>query len=118
MLIRQSKNTFIRTTENYGYVSNQLTRHDRVYDENGAMWLRELSREPQDIDDIVKRLMEVYEDADFDTLKADFVVLLLTSLWSWQKPRQNLMQKTKRSLTKWITPRRLPPTSRKTLKKR
>ena len=73
MLIRQSKNTFIRTTENYGYVSNQLTRHDRVYDENGAMWLRELSREPQDIDDIVKRLMEVYEDADFDTLKADFV---------------------------------------------
>lgn len=73
MLIRQSKNTFIRTTENYGYVSNQLTRHDRVYDESGAMWLRGLSRESQDIDDVVKRLMEVYEDADFDTLKADFM---------------------------------------------
>ncbi len=73
MLIRQSKNAFIRTTDHYGYVSNQLTRHDRVYDENGAMWLRELSREPQNIDDIVKRLMEVYEDADFNTLKADFM---------------------------------------------
>ena len=32
MLIKQSKNSFIRTTERYGYITNQLTRHDRSYD--------------------------------------------------------------------------------------
>lgn len=73
MLIRQSKNSFIRTTERYGYITNQLTRHDRTYDEDGALWLKVLSREPQEVDDIVVRLMDIYGDADFDTLKTDFM---------------------------------------------
>lgn len=73
MLIRQSKNSFIRTTKRYGYIINQLTRHDRTYDEFGADLLREISREPRDVDGIVKHLMCIYEDIDFDTLKADFM---------------------------------------------
>lgn len=73
MLIRQSKNSFIRTTERYGYITNQLTRHDRTYDEDGALWLKVLSREPQEVDDIVVRLLDIYGDADFDTLKTDFM---------------------------------------------
>lgn len=73
MLIYQSKNSFIRTTKRYGYITNQLTRHDRCYDDNGAMWLKEITREPQVVDDIIKRLLCEYEDADFDTLKADFM---------------------------------------------
>lgn len=73
MLIRQSKNTFIRTTKRYGYITNQLTRHDRSYDENGALWLKEITREPRNVDDIVKHLMTEYEDADYETLKSDFV---------------------------------------------
>lgn len=73
MLIRQSKNSFIRTTKRYGYITNQLTRHDRSYDEFGADLLREISREPRKVDDIVKHLMTIYEDVDFDTLKADFM---------------------------------------------
>ena len=73
MLIRQSKNSFIRTTKRYGYITNQLTRHDRSYDEFGADLLREISREPRDVDDIVKHLMTIYEGVDFDTLKADFM---------------------------------------------
>lgn len=72
-LIRQSKNSFIRTTKRYGYITNQLTRHDRSYDENGAMWLKLITREPQEIDDIVNRLLLVYEDVDFHTLKDDFI---------------------------------------------
>lgn len=72
MLIRQSKNSFIRTTKKYGYIVNQLTRMDRCYDETGADWLREISREPQDLDDIVHRLMGLYDDADLNTLRADF----------------------------------------------
>lgn len=73
MLIRQSKNTFIRTTENYGYITNQLTRQDRTYNESGADWLKEINRVPQDIDEIVNRLCSLYEDADFDVIKNDFM---------------------------------------------
>lgn len=73
MLIRQSKNTFIRVTNRYGYITNQLTRHDRTYDETGAEWLREITREPKDIDDIISRLLKTYNDVDYDTLKTDFV---------------------------------------------
>ena len=73
MYIRQSKNSFIRTTENYGYITNQLTRMDRCYNDTGADWLKELSREPQNIDDIIQRLLQQYEGIDYDTLKTDFM---------------------------------------------
>lgn len=73
MLVRQSKNSFIRCTEKYGYIINQLTRHDRTYDEYGADILRLMSREPQSIDEIVEKLMPLYEDADYSTVKEDVV---------------------------------------------
>lgn len=73
MYIKQSKNSFIRTTDKYGYITNQVLRHDRVYDESGAAMLKEITREPQDVNDIVRRLLDVYEDVDFDTLKNDFL---------------------------------------------
>ena len=73
MLIRQSKNSFIRTTEKYGYITNQLTRQDRCYNDTGADWLKEINREPQEIDDIVNRLLKLYVDVDFNTLKMDFM---------------------------------------------
>lgn len=76
MLIRQSKNSFIRTTDHYGYIVNQLTRQDRCYDEAGADWLKEINREPQEIDEIVHRLLALYTDVDFTTLKADFMIFV------------------------------------------
>lgn len=60
MYIRQSINSYIRTTPKYGYITNQLTRHDRMYDDYGADWLREISRVPQIVDDIISRLMLLY----------------------------------------------------------
>lgn len=71
MYIRQSKNSFIRTTKLYGYITNQLTRHDRCYDEFGADILREITRFPREIDEIVRHLLTIYEGVDFDTLKKD-----------------------------------------------
>lgn len=73
MLIRQSKNTFIRTTKRYGYIINQLTRQDRCYNESGADWLREISRTPRTTDDIISSLLALYEDVDYETLKSDFM---------------------------------------------
>ena len=73
MYIKQSKNTFIRTTKHYGYITNQLTRHDRTYDENGALWLKMITRGPQLVDDIIKQLINEYEGVSFETLKSDFL---------------------------------------------
>lgn len=73
MLIRQSKNSYIRCTERYGYITNQLTMHDRSYNESGADMLRLINREPQKIDDIIKKLCLLYQDIDRETLKEDFM---------------------------------------------
>ena len=73
MLIRQSQNTYIRTTDRYGYITNQLTRHDRSYNETGADYLKQISREPQDVEDLVDRLMMVYANADREVIREDFI---------------------------------------------
>lgn len=73
MLVRQSKNTFIRCTERYGYITNQLTYHDRVYNSTGSDYLNVLSREPQDVENLIDKLLELYEDASRDELAKDFI---------------------------------------------
>lgn len=73
MLVRQSKNSFIRCTNNYGYIVNQLTKYDRVYDANGANFLSQISREPQEIDDITGKLVKLYKGVSFDEVRIDLV---------------------------------------------
>ncbi len=75
MLIRQSKNSFIRLYDEgkFGYINNQLTKHDRIYDENGAVFLAQLSRFPKSIEQIVDSLRIIYSDVTKETLKGDFV---------------------------------------------
>lgn len=74
MLIRQSKNSFIRIYDDglLGYITNQLTRHDRSYNESGADFLAQISREPKSIDDIVNNLKKIY-DIDTETIRNDFI---------------------------------------------
>ena len=79
MLVQQSKNSYIRTTKRYGYITNQLTRHDRCYDEFGADILRLITREAKDIEEIIRQLLDLYEGVDYDTLKKD-VTDFVTSL--------------------------------------
>ena len=73
MLLRQSKNTFIRTTKKYGYITNQMTRMDRCYDENGALWLKEIKRYPRRIPEIINNLKNNYEEVDLLQLQNDFM---------------------------------------------
>ena len=63
MLVRQSKNTFIRFIGDKAYIVNQMTRHDRSYNETGADFLREINRNPQNVNDIINRLSELYGDS-------------------------------------------------------
>lgn len=76
MLVRQSKNSFIRTTKRYGYITNQLTRMDRCYDEYGADWLKEITRNPKNVDTIIKKLMTLYKAVDEEILRRDFIEFL------------------------------------------
>src|SRR5574344_952167 len=75
MLIRQSKNSFIRIYDNgkLGYINNQLTKHDRTYDEAGADFLAQITRQPQKVDEIVNHLYTLYEGVEKETLQNDFV---------------------------------------------
>ena len=74
MLVRQSKNTFIRLYFGKGYISNQLTRFDRIYNETGADFLSEISRVPQNVDSILDRLQELYgESVSIESLKNEFL---------------------------------------------
>lgn len=63
MLVRQSKNTYIRFFFGKGYITNQLTRFDRVYNDIGADFLHEISRTSQNTIDIISRLKVLYGDS-------------------------------------------------------
>lgn len=77
MLVRQSLDTYIRTTNDMGYIYNQSTKLDRMYNETGIDYLRCISRTPQDIEDIVSnKLLPLYEGVTHDELYSDFVFFL------------------------------------------
>ncbi len=74
MLVRQSKNTFIRYYDGEGYIMNQMTRYDRVYNETGTVFLHEISRIPKDVKTIVENLSSLYGDSvSKERLHADFL---------------------------------------------
>lgn len=75
MLVRQSKNSFIRIYDNceLGYISNQLTKYDRTYNESGAVFLSQISRQPKDIRTIVDSISSIYSEVDSKTIANDFM---------------------------------------------
>ena len=78
MLVRQSKNTFIRFFDNKGYITNQMTRKDRLYNETGADFLRMISREAKEVDEIIEHLSQIYDDSvTKEKLRNDFLKFIL-----------------------------------------
>lgn len=75
MLVRASKNSFIRIYDGgkIGYITNQLTRHDRTYDETGADFLSQITRQSRSIEDIVDSLSKMYEDTNISQIRQDFI---------------------------------------------
>ena len=73
LLVKQNKYTFIRRYGNIGYITNQLTKHDRNYNETGADFLEKISRDPKEADIIVRELLPIYQDISFEELKTDFI---------------------------------------------
>lgn len=75
MFIRQSKNSFIRIYADgkIGYITNQLSRNDRTYDEVGADFLSQISRQATDIDNIITNLCNIYGSVEKEVIKRDFL---------------------------------------------
>lgn len=63
MIIRFSKNTFYRRIGEYGYLTNQLNRKDQFFNETGTDFLDLVSRIPQDISNIIKKMFEQYNNS-------------------------------------------------------
>jgi hypothetical protein len=63
LLIRLCADSFLRRYGENGYITNQLFKKDRLYNDSGADFLCALSRQPQSRDDIVAKLMANYKDA-------------------------------------------------------
>lgn len=77
MLVLQSKDTFIRTFDKVGYIFNQKTKAERLYDETGVDYLKTLSRSPKEVNEIIHtQLLPLYADATFETLYDDFTSFL------------------------------------------
>lgn len=74
MFFKQSKNSFIRIYDDgkLGYINNQLTKHDRTYDESGADFLAQISRTPKTIEQCVDSLVSIYYGVDSEQLTKDF----------------------------------------------
>lgn len=71
MKYRLNKNSFVRNVGNYGYIYSQLTKHDRNYDASGAVFLNALSREPQEFNEILERILKVFIDASKEEVARD-----------------------------------------------
>ena len=62
MFYRQSRDTFIRSIGEYGYIKSQLTKHDRTYTQEGQAFLNVITREPQCLEDLAQKACEYFEN--------------------------------------------------------
>lgn len=80
MLVRLSKNTFVRIYDDgeIGYIFNQLNRHDRIYTGAGVDLLTALSRSSQNQETLIQNLVNQYEGVDPLEIYADLTDMILS----------------------------------------
>ena len=72
MLVSLVNDSFIRIYDEIGYIYNQRSSKDLVYDKFGKFFLKFLTRKAQSVDSIVKLLQDVFVDTSYEELKRDF----------------------------------------------
>lgn len=70
--VRQCKDTFIRRYNDLGYITSQLTKRDRVYDEIGALFLSKIGRTARPVDEIAGELHALFSDVAPEVIRGDF----------------------------------------------
>ena len=61
LLICLNKDSFIREfgmLGEIGYIANQLTKRDKIYDMNGRIFLQQITRQPKALETITNDLMK------------------------------------------------------------
>ena len=71
MFYHQSRDTFIRSIGDYGYIYSQLTKHDRTYTQEGKAFLSVISREPQSLEELSAKACEYFEDVTPEDIQGD-----------------------------------------------
>lgn len=83
MFFKQKSNVIFRDYESFGYITdnrnfgykptNNNENHigDKILSESGAVFLSVLSRTPQTLDKLAKKIKEQFTDVDFSTIKND-----------------------------------------------
>jgi radical SAM protein with 4Fe4S-binding SPASM domain len=71
MLFRQKKNIFIRCFGEIGYIVDSISYTDRIFDKNGAVFLKTISREPKALEIITAEIAAQYSNADPQCIKND-----------------------------------------------
>jgi len=70
-LVRLCKDSFFRKYGEVGYLLNQLTAADRLFDEVGSLFLSVISREPRDEDEVARWIADQFVDAPMEELRRD-----------------------------------------------
>lgn len=77
MFVKQNQDTFIRVYANQGYITNQYTQQDRVYDDIGADFLSLINRRPRTIVSMVDELYLYYgESASKEEIYAELYAFI------------------------------------------
>ena len=75
MLMRLSKNTFVRQFGPFTYVIGRINAFDQMF-RDAEPFFRWLTREPIEKDELLKRICSVYTDADEQEIGTDFDALM------------------------------------------
>lgn len=71
MLVRLSKNAFVRQYGPFTYVIGRITNFDQVYTD-AAVFFRWLTRQSVDLDEVISNVCKVYAGTDESVIKKDF----------------------------------------------
>lgn len=75
IFVKLSKHSFIRIYDEgkLGYILNQRTELDRVYNDIGADFLSQITRTPRSLYEIVNSLLGIYKNVSREAISNDFL---------------------------------------------
>ena len=73
MFVCLSKNSFVRILDNgkIGYIRNQLSNTDCMFNETGADFLKEIDRTPKEFSEILDKVKALYDIDDYVEIETD-----------------------------------------------
>lgn len=76
LLVRLTKDSFVRNYKTHGYITNQLIKNDRIFNETGADFLSVITRDASSIESLVEKLLIIYKGADPKEVRDDFIMFV------------------------------------------